>query len=67
MKQVDKELAALNRRHAALEAELAASGTDHEVLRRVGGEMAEVSTAVAAAEERWLALAEEAESARGSR
>ena len=29
--------------------------------------MAEVSTAVAAAEERWLALAEEAESARGSR
>ena len=67
MKQADKELAALNRRHDELEAELAGAGNDHEVLRRVGAELAEVAAQVAGVEEQWLALAEEAEAARGSR
>jgi len=67
MKQVDKELAALSRRHDVLETELTAAGTDHEALRRIGAKLAVVSASVAAAEERWLALAEEAESSRGTR
>ena len=67
LKQVDKELAALHRRHDALEAQLAAAGEDHEALGRVGVEMAKVSAALAEAEERWLVLAEEAEAQRGSR
>jgi hypothetical protein len=64
IKQVDKELAALARRHDRLEAELQGAGADHAALARIGAEMAEVAAAVAEAEERWLALSEEAEAAR---
>ena len=67
LKQVDKELAGLHRRHDQLEAELSAATTDHDELRRIGGELAEVSALLADTEERWLALAEEAEALRGSR
>ena len=40
---------------------------DHAELARIGAEMAEVAAAVAEAEERWLALSEEAEAARAER
>ena len=66
MKETDKELAALHRRHDVLETELKDASADHAALRSIGVELAEVSAAVAAVEERWLALAEEADSARGN-
>jgi len=66
MKEADKELAALHRRHDVLETELTDAGADHAALRTIGVELAEVSAAVSAVEERWLALAEESDSARGN-
>ncbi len=53
---------ALARRQAALEAELAEAGTDHAALARIGAAMGTVAADLAAAEDAWLALAEEAES-----
>ena len=67
IKQVDRELAAGHRRQAKLEHELSSAGTDHEALARIGAAMAEVAAEVAAAEERWLELSEEAEAARAPR
>jgi ATP-binding cassette subfamily F protein uup len=64
LKQVDKDLAAAHRRQSKLELELTAAGTDHEALARIGAEMTVVAAQVAAAEESWLALSEEAEAAR---
>ena len=54
---VGRELAALEKRQAELEAELAGAGSDHETLARVGAELAHVAAAVAEVEERWLELA----------
>jgi ATP-binding cassette subfamily F protein uup len=64
MRQADADVRRLERRHAALEAELAGAGDDHAALARIGGEMATVGAELAAAEDAWLALAEEAESGR---
>jgi ATP-binding cassette subfamily F protein uup len=61
LKETDKELAKLTRRRDELAAGLASAGGDHEALARVGTELAEVEAALAAAEERWLELASEAE------
>ncbi len=61
MKRAESDMKALERRHAALEAELAGAGTDHAALARIGAEMAQVGADMAAAEDAWLALAEEAE------
>ena len=67
IKQVDKELAALDRRHDAARGRAGRGRRPTTTsCARIGGEMAEVSAAVADAEERWLALAEEAEAARGA-
>ena len=44
-------------------AELAGAGSDHQAMARIGASMAEVGAARAAAEDAWLALAEEAEGA----
>jgi hypothetical protein len=52
----------LQDRQAALEAELAGAMGDHVALACVGEELSAVSGELAAAEEHWLALAEEAES-----
>ena len=52
----------LQDRQAALEAELAGAMGDHVALACVGEELSVVSGELAAAEEHWLALAEEAES-----
>ena len=57
----EREVAALERRRDDLAGALAHAGGDHEALAAAGKELAEVEVALAAAEERWLALAEEAE------
>jgi ATP-binding cassette subfamily F protein uup len=65
MKDADKEIARLGRRRVALEQELAdkAGRADHTELTALGAELATVLGALEAAEERWLALGEEAEQA----
>ncbi len=62
-KEVDKELTKLGRRRERLEASLAekASNADHTELTALGLELKEVLSSLDAAEERWLALAEESE------
>ena len=69
LKDVDKELARLDRDRARLESELAAtaSGDDHGAMRRLGEELAAVLEAQQRAEERWLELADEAERAGAER
>ena len=65
MKDADKEITRLGKRRVALEETLAerAGTADHTELTALGAELAEVLAALEAAEERWLALAEEAEAA----
>jgi ATP-binding cassette subfamily F protein uup len=67
MKDADKELVRLTRQRERLEAELAdrASTAGHEELRELGARLDEVIGAQTDVEERWLALAEEAEAATG--
>jgi hypothetical protein len=61
MRQADTEVRRLHERHSALEAELASVQGDHVALARVGEDLSAVAGELAAAEESWLALAEEAE------
>jgi ATP-binding cassette subfamily F protein uup len=61
LRRAEAELLRLQDRQAALEAELAGARGDHVALACVGEELAVVGRELAAAEERWLALAEEAE------
>jgi ATP-binding cassette subfamily F protein uup len=65
MKDADKEVVRLGRRRVALEESLAekAGSADHTELTELGRQLTEVLAALEAAEERWLALAEEAEGA----
>jgi ABC transport system ATP-binding/permease protein len=63
LQQADKATAKLRDRQESLEAELAGAGDDRVALARVGEELAELQGALEAAEEQWLALAEEAEEA----
>jgi ATP-binding cassette subfamily F protein uup len=63
LRDVEKELARLQRRRDQLGESLTSSG-DHVELGRLGTELAAVQSALGEVEERWLALAEEAESAR---
>ena len=58
---VEREIEALDRRRRELAAELAVAGSDHEALMKAGRVAAEVDAAVADAEARWLALAEESD------
>ncbi|MEY4338601.1 MAG: hypothetical protein RLZ14_451 [Actinomycetota bacterium] len=58
--QAERELAAATERRDALTAELA-SGLDHRELAALGERLAAAQMAVDAAEEAWLALADEAE------
>ena len=60
-KVAEREVADLERRRDALAAELTAAGADHVELARIGEAMATLQHELAAAEERWLALLEEAE------
>ncbi|MDQ1395233.1 MAG: transport system ATP-binding/permease protein [Acidimicrobiaceae bacterium] len=55
----EREMTELERRREELAEALAASGTDHAELGRIGSELAGVQAELEAAEERWLALADE--------
>nr|MBA2608633.1 ABC-F family ATP-binding cassette domain-containing protein [Actinomycetota bacterium] len=61
MREAEKALAAAERTRDKLVAELAAAGSDHEALRRIGVALAEAQAAIRAQEEEWLALGAEAE------
>ena len=60
LRQAEKEMAALQRRRDQLAADLDGAG-DHLEMARVGAALAEAQRGLEAAEEAWLALAEEAE------
>jgi len=63
MKEADKAITRLNRRRETLEADLAAKASTaaHTELTELGSQLGAVNAELAAAEESWLALAEEAE------
>ncbi len=61
IRAAEKEMARLETRKDKLEAELAAAGSDHEVLIRVGDDLGEITASLAEVEERWLQLSEERE------
>jgi hypothetical protein len=65
LKEADKSMARLDARRASLEEQLDAAGkaADHQELARVGAELTDVDREKAAAEDRWLELAEELEQA----
>jgi ATP-binding cassette subfamily F protein uup len=62
LRRAETEMRRLQDRQATLEAELAGARGDHVALASVGEELSVVNGELAAAEERWLALVEEAES-----
>jgi sugar phosphate isomerase/epimerase len=55
----EKEVAKLEAQRDQLAGELAAAGADYSAHARLGRELATVSERLAAAEHRWLELAEE--------
>lgn len=59
---MERELERLTTRHDDLTAAVSAAGDDHVELARLGAELASVDEARRAAEDRWIALAEEVES-----
>ena len=61
MRRADADMRRLQERQSALEAELAGAQGDHVALARVGEDLGAVACELAAAEEAWLVLAEEAE------
>jgi len=63
LREIDKEIATLTRRRDRLAGELGAAGTDLAEITRLGNEHAAVDADLAAAEERWLVVAEQLESA----
>jgi ATP-binding cassette subfamily F protein uup len=58
----DRELADAIAERDEVQAELVAAGADHKELVRLGAKLATSQSRVGAAEERWLSLADEAES-----
>ena len=60
----DRELADAIAARDEVQAELVAAGADHKELARLGAQLAAGQSRVDAAEERWLSLADEAESLR---
>ncbi len=61
LRQVEKEMAKLERSKGELEQRLAQAGDDHDELAEVGKQLADVGARLADAEERWMELAEEQE------
>jgi hypothetical protein len=57
----ETELADATAAHDRLQNALLAAGADHEELVRLSSELADAQTRVATTEERWLALADQAE------
>jgi len=63
LRDTEREIAGHERRRQRLMDELAAAGSDHQAMTRLGLELATIETALAAAEERWLSAATELETA----
>jgi len=62
MKDAEKAVRRLEKRRSGLASDLAAlDGTDHQRMATIGSELAGVEAELAATEERWLHLAEEAD------
>ncbi|MCB9374094.1 MAG: ABC-F family ATP-binding cassette domain-containing protein [Microthrixaceae bacterium] len=61
LREADKEVQKLARRRERLHEQLLEAAADHQELARLGTEEAAVAARLEAAEEAWLALAEEAE------
>jgi hypothetical protein len=59
LRDAEKEIAAHEHRRNTLIGELAAAGHDHQLLTRLGHELADTETALGASEERWLELSTE--------
>jgi ATP-binding cassette subfamily F protein uup len=62
MRNAEREVAALTAERDGLAESLGSAWSDHEALTRISHELADVQAKLDAAEERWLKLAEEAES-----
>ncbi len=62
--RADRELAEAIAARDKVQTELVSSGADHKELARLGAHLVTTQSRVDAAEERWLALADEAESLR---
>jgi ATP-binding cassette subfamily F protein uup len=62
MRNAEREVATLTAERDALAESLTAAGSDHEALARISHDLADVQARLDAAEERWLTLAEEADS-----
>ena len=62
VRDVEKEIAALERQRDRLVGELEAAGNDVDALTRVGNQLAALEAELGAAEQRWLDLAEALES-----
>ena len=62
LREAEKQIARLTQQRDELSEALEAAGTDHLVLAQVGSALAEVQADLAESENRWLALAEEADS-----
>ena len=60
MQQAEREVERLTARRDELATSLSAPDLDHEARRRLGEEAATVATALDAAEEAWLTLADDA-------
>jgi hypothetical protein len=60
LRAADRQVSELTNRREDLVTQLSSS-TDHQTLAALGVELGDVDAALAAAEERWLALAAEAE------
>ncbi len=58
LRDIEKEIARLDKKKATAEAKLEKAGTDHVKLIAVGEEIAQLSRALSEAEEKWLQLAE---------
>jgi ATP-binding cassette subfamily F protein uup len=63
MRKAEADMRRLQERQALLEADLVTASGDHVTLARLGEDLSVVTGELAAAEEAWLSLAEEAEAA----
>jgi len=61
MRDTEKEVAKLTKRRDRIHAQLLDAAADHVELTRLGAEEAAVADELTAAEDVWLALADEAE------
>jgi ATP-binding cassette subfamily F protein uup len=61
LREIDKEIAAHERRRDQLTEELAAAGNDHVLLARLGHDLAATESALGASEQVWLELSTELE------